>query len=150
MLTRHGITHVLVCARELPCVFEGKAGGPEYLKFDLADVPTHDIARHFAPACAFVDAACAGGGRVLAHCAAGGSRSAAICIAYALHDAARNGGKAITFDEALAAVKAQRPVVDPNWGFVEQLQKFAAELIAESTTARWTGPHRPLHDLYIS
>ena len=34
--------------------FEGRDGAPTYLKLDLADVPTHDVARHFVAACAFV------------------------------------------------------------------------------------------------
>ena len=46
-----GITHVLVCAQELPCVFEDNAAmGITYLKLPLADNPGQDIASHFEAA----------------------------------------------------------------------------------------------------
>ena len=55
------------------------------------------------------------GGRVLLHCSQGVSRSAALAIA---HHMWRTGQ---TFDEAFAAVKAQRGIANPNIGFTCQV-----------------------------
>ena len=47
-LAAAGVTHVLVCAQELPKVFEGNAAlGLTYLRLPLADNPSERIADHF-------------------------------------------------------------------------------------------------------
>ena len=67
----------------------------------------------FEDALAFVDAAA--GGRVPLHCAAGGSRSAALALAWAMRE------KQLGYDDALAELRARR-WVEPNAGFEEQLR----------------------------
>ncbi len=57
--------------------------------------------------------------RVLVHCQQGKSRSASIAVAYLV---AQHG---FSVDAALATLKARRPLVSPNRGFLEQLHLFA-------------------------
>ena len=58
---------------------------------------------------------------VLVHCVSGISRSGATVVAYVM--ATRN----CSVDDALATVRAKRPVVSPNSGFKAQLHAFEAE-----------------------
>jgi protein-tyrosine phosphatase len=58
---------------------------------------------------------------VLVHCVSGISRSGATVVAYVM--ATRN----CSVDDALATVRAKRPVVSPNSGFKAQLHAFDAE-----------------------
>lgn len=61
---------------------------------------------------------CAGGGNVYIHCAAGVSRASYMDVA--VHCLALG----LSADEALAVIKAQRPVANPNAGFMNQLQRL--------------------------
>ena len=89
-----------------------------YLKLPLADNPGQVISSYFEPAFAMIDQAVASGGKVLAHCAGGGSRSAAMCVGYVVSRAPA-GTKV---DDVIERMQQVRPVVEPNWGFVEQLR----------------------------
>lgn len=67
-------------------------------------------------------------GRVLVHCEAGQSRSASIVIAALMAApllAGQPEGHALGVDEAIAFVRAQRPQVRPNDGFMEKLRARA-------------------------
>lgn len=127
-----GITHVLVCAKELDCVF--KKQGLHYMQLPLADNPGERIDAHFASAFAFTDAALGDENcRVLFHCAGGGSRSAAMVLGYMLHR-----GTASTLDDALQFARERRPIVEPNVGFMEQLEIYSRE--RETTMSAQAGP----------
>ncbi|KAI0674824.1 protein-tyrosine phosphatase-like protein [Trametes maxima] len=63
--------------------------------------------------------ALAGGGRVLVHCVWGMSRSATVVAAYLV--AARK----MALADALVHIRARRPIVRPNAGFMQQLVFFA-------------------------
>ncbi|KAL0192110.1 hypothetical protein M9458_010406, partial [Cirrhinus mrigala] len=54
-------------------------------------------------------------GRVLLHCNAGVSRSAALCLAYLMKH------RRLTLTEAHTLLKSHRPIVRPNSGFWRQL-----------------------------
>ena len=54
-------------------------------------------------------------GRVLVHCMAGVSRSTTVTVAYLM------AREQMTMREALTAVRARRPIVGPNPGFLRQL-----------------------------
>jgi protein-tyrosine phosphatase len=56
------------------------------------------------------------------HCMAGISRSSAVIIAYIMR---RLG---VNFENALAYVKAKRPKINPNEGFIHQLKVYEADL----------------------
>ena len=114
-LTGAGITHILVCAAELPFVFEGAFC---YKRLDLADNTTARLPVDEAQTFIRTALAEASSNRVLVHCAAGSSRSGAICVAWKM--ASDN----LTAAEALAQVQKIRPIVLPNPGFLEQLQRL--------------------------
>ncbi|KAI0047505.1 phosphatases II [Auriscalpium vulgare] len=69
----------------------------------------------------WIDSAIQTGGRVLVHSCYGVSRSAALVAAYLIM------AKKMTADQALAFVRAGRPVAQPNEGFVYQLRVFQRE-----------------------
>lgn len=64
------------------------------------------------------------GGNVYDHCAAGVSRASYLDIALHMHVAN------LSFDDAFALVHAQRPVINPNPGFVQQLRRLESALRA--------------------
>ena len=68
----------------------------------------------------YIDRAREGSGRILVHCLAGVSRSAAIVVAY-LHLAC---GMDVT--AAYDMIKSKRPCVSPNLSFMAQLSKLGA------------------------
>lgn len=112
-----GITHVLVCANELPALHDGTLVSKKL--WDLAD-NTHVVLQPFIEeATAFIDAAAAQGGHVLLVCAAGASRSAAVLIGYLMR------ARDMSFDEADALVRSARPAVALNPGFRTQLRAMA-------------------------
>ncbi|CAI7826844.1 unnamed protein product [Closterium sp. NIES-54] len=63
------------------------------------------------------------------YCFTGMSRSATVVIAYLM---ARKG---LSFQEAFAHVKRCRPIAQPNYGFMRQLEKFEAYLRSERDRA---------------
>lgn len=127
-LTAAGITHILVCAQELPLAFSGDAS-LTYESLGLTDNPSSQLP--LAAAMSFIDAARDAGGRVLCHCAAGGSRSASVVIAWVMRE------QQLTYDEALAFVREQRHV-QPNAGFEEQLRAWEQRLARDAVP----GPSR--------
>ncbi|PAA82275.1 hypothetical protein BOX15_Mlig010338g2, partial [Macrostomum lignano] len=66
----------------------------------------------------FIGEALEGGHNVLVHCRVGVSRSASVVIAYLMQS------QQLAFQSAYDLVKAGRPVIGPNDGFVEQLRLF--------------------------
>lgn len=126
---RAGITHVVK-------LFADGAPGPDgpcpvvrhpgvrYFVAAAVDSPDYDIRRDAVAALRFLRAAAAGGGRVLVHCHAGISRSATVVLLYLM---TRYGCR---LDAALQALRAVRPVVRPNPGFMRWLRAVDARLAA--------------------
>jgi|APGre2960657404_1045060.scaffolds.fasta_scaffold66438_1 dual specificity phosphatase 12 len=122
-----GVTHVLSAVNydvrgELPA-------GVAWHHAQLEDDEGADLLACLPPAVAFLRAALGGGGadgapppagRVLLHCDAGISRSAAIAAAYLMASAG------LSADAALAAVRAAHPPASPNDGFLAQLALWGA------------------------
>ena len=112
-----GITHIVNAAVHVePCHHSGD--GLQYHIVDCFDCDTENIALFFDGVNTFIEDALATGGRVLVHCYAGVSRSAALCMAYLIRNQRH------TVDSSLDAVRAARPVVCPNDGFMEQLDTY--------------------------
>lgn len=119
LLKANEITHVLVCAGELPEAFPHSF---QYLKLhEFADNTGTDLVRHLHLALPWIDNALQNGGRVLLHCAAGSSRSGAILVAYLMRS------QNLAVEEALGLARRARPIVTPNPGFLEQLEKWVTQ-----------------------
>eukprot|EP01063_Lacrimia_lanifica_P036203 TRINITY_DN7121_c0_g2_i1.p2 TRINITY_DN7121_c0_g2~~TRINITY_DN7121_c0_g2_i1.p2 ORF type:complete len:163 (+),score=53.34 TRINITY_DN7121_c0_g2_i1:116-604(+) len=129
-LAAQAITHVLVCAAEpMPLCFESDPA-LTYLRVAMEDNPGFPIAPAIAEGLAFVNAALRDpDARVMMHCAAGGSRSAVVALAHVVAaaqapEAPPEAAALRTVDAALAHLQHVRPVVNPNFGFMEQLRKL--------------------------
>ena len=136
------ITHVLVCAAELPMALTRQLPTLIYTKLELADNPSSIL--DLEAALGAIAAAAAAGGRILVHCAAGASRSAAIVCAWVMRE------QRVGYDEALNLVRTKR-WVQPNAGFELQLRAFAATALdlAPRTRSRGTG-HFYHHDFDVA
>ena len=120
-LRARGTTHILACngRRPPPWLF---VGGPvtSVLVIDWDDNETEDLLLELPRALAWLDAALDAGRSVLVHCTAGVSRSSAVIVAFFI---SRLG---MSYDAALARVRAARPWARPNPGFERQLLRFEA------------------------
>ena len=101
-------------------------GGPKYnvndfihKRFNIYDVSGENIIQYFGECINFIR----GNEKVLVHCMAGASRSAAIVIAYLMWS------KKWKFEQAFNYVKLKRPIICPNDGFLKQLKMFDELLI---------------------
>jgi len=115
-----GITHVLTVARgfDIKCV-----DGVKYMTVEVADSPDADIRSHFPQCFEFISGAVKSGGNVLVHCFAGRSRSASVCAAYVMcHENIR-------LEEALMRMRLARPQINPNAGFMAQLNQLDEDLV---------------------
>jgi len=114
-----GITHILSVATGASPSFKNSF---TYLHIDIRDVVEDDLLQHFESACKFIHEGLTSGGKVLVHCMQGRSRSSSCLIAYLIKH------KDMSLEEALAHTKAQRDIVKPNEGFMEQLRTFESNL----------------------
>jgi hypothetical protein len=91
-----------------------------------------------------------GRGRVLVHCSAGISRSAAMCIAWLMrqgeHHHHSSSSSPVTFERAVRLMEATRPVVNPNDSFRKQLQELHRTWIKKATNTN-TKPIPPAQQL---
>eukprot|EP00897_Mesotaenium_endlicherianum_P004173 jgi/Mesen1/3784/ME000205S03042 len=124
VLGRLGITHaVTLCQEELLNLPDGKkAHKCKRLLCPVEDTESEDISAVFDRACAYIEEAVAGGGKVLVHCFEGRSRSVTVVIAYLMK------AKGLTLKEAWARVKGAHPRASPNDGFMSALLALDASL----------------------
>lgn len=92
--------------------------------FPLRDDVSEDIDHVFLPVAQLVDAARKVNGRIALVCTQGISRSAACALAYLM---LREGMRA---EDALADVRATRPIVAPNASFMAALARLEARICA--------------------
>ncbi|XP_049604101.1 dual specificity phosphatase 28 [Syngnathus scovelli] len=88
----------------------------------VSDRPDDDLYSHFDACADAIHAEAKNGGRCLVYCKNGRSRSATICAAYLMKH------QRMALADALKKVKAARPVIAPNPGFLAQLQRYEDEL----------------------
>eukprot|EP00035_Acanthoeca_spectabilis_P014713 m.285326 g.285326 ORF g.285326 m.285326 type:complete len:362 (-) comp16204_c1_seq1:12443-13528(-) len=119
VLRDFGVTHVLNATPDCPCHFHDELS---YLRLAIKDCWNQNLPSHFDAAFEFIDGARKVGGKVMIHCTAGISRSAAIAIAYLMTT------KRLSLTEAYAYVKSKRPVISPNLDFMGELQQFERTL----------------------
>jgi len=111
MLKDRNVTHILVAGNFLQQKFPGHF---KYLQLPINDAASQDLSLYFEEAIKFIDEA----EKVLVHCYAGVSRSSSMVIAYLMYK------YKWTYTEAYTHVKKKRTVINPNKGFVSQLQEL--------------------------
>ncbi|KAJ7145003.1 protein-tyrosine phosphatase-like protein [Mycena crocata] len=117
-----GITHILSVCPE--CV----STGANHLVISVDDSEYDDLLIHLPDTCRFIEDALAQGGRVLIHCIMGVSRSTTTLAAYLMKT------MSLTTSAAISFIKQYRPRVQPNYGFVKQLDTFLECGYAPTTT----------------
>ncbi|KAJ8596152.1 hypothetical protein M405DRAFT_805862 [Rhizopogon salebrosus TDB-379] len=85
---------------------------------NIDDSENEDVLVHFLPSISFIQSELDKGRGVLVHCQAGVSRSATIVAAYLMHSLKLDPASAVDM------IKKVRPFVEPNEGFMEQLEVF--------------------------
>uniref|UniRef100_A0A3P9JZ36 Serine/threonine/tyrosine interacting protein n=1 Tax=Oryzias latipes TaxID=8090 RepID=A0A3P9JZ36_ORYLA len=112
ILETHGITHIVCVRQDIEANFI-KPNFPHtfrYLVLDIADNPVENIIRYFPMTKEFIDSCLAAEGKVLVHGNAGISRR-----------------------DAFTHVQERRFCINPNVGFVHQLQEYEAIYLAKLT-----------------
>uniref|UniRef100_A0AAR2L163 Serine/threonine/tyrosine interacting protein n=1 Tax=Pygocentrus nattereri TaxID=42514 RepID=A0AAR2L163_PYGNA len=120
LLERQGITHIVCVRQNIEANFI-KPNFPlkfRYLVLDIADNPVENIIRHFPVVSSLW---------VLVHGNAGISRSAALVIAYLMETFG------VKYRDAFSHVQERRFCINPNVGFVHQLQEYEAIYLARLT-----------------
>ncbi|KRY77059.1 Dual specificity protein phosphatase 19 [Trichinella pseudospiralis] len=119
LLQQHRVTHIL----DLASSFTNRyADQFIYKRIEIFDCPMANIKRYFNECVDFIDEVRMQNGRVLVHCNAGVSRSPTIVVAYLMKR------ENYTLENALSFVRAKRPCIRPNNGFMKQLKEFENEL----------------------
>jgi len=115
------ITHVVNVTAE--CVNAHEEKGIKYLHIIILDETEVNLLKFFKEAFEFIDSALneSKNNKVFLHCALGKSRSATITVMFLM----KKFGW--TFEKALEYVKMKRRIVDPNYGFLKQLEEFEKE-----------------------
>jgi len=113
-LKEAGISHILT-------ILSDSTRYPKDFTYKQISITDHKLAclgKHFYECCKWIDICVKRGDRVLVHCFAGASRSASIIVAYLMWK------ENLSLNEAVKQVQAIRSVVQPNSGFLKQLQHF--------------------------
>lgn len=122
-LRRHKITHILNMGADVERTFPGI----EYTYIDIDDAPHEPISKWFPTAFNFIEKGRSGSNRVLVHCAAGISRSSTVVCAYLMRK------NSWDLPQTLQFLRARRGCVNPNPGFVAQLQQYERNLRRRET-----------------
>lgn len=109
------VSHIMVCGTFLNIHFSDNF---VYKQFELEDSYNQDISQHFVEAIKFIE----NSDKIYVHCFAGISRSAAIVIAYLMWK------EKLSAFECKMRVQKKRKSINPNYKFMEQLEKFEAFL----------------------
>jgi protein-tyrosine phosphatase len=115
-----GVTHVLNCAREVPCWHRTDF---RYLHLPLTD-PDPEFCESIEAVCRFIRVGRRAGG-VLVHCAAGISRSPSAVLAYLC-------SRGRSLDDALDLLRrrvgeSDGGFIEPDAGFLEQIEVYFEE-----------------------
>ncbi|CAG8721988.1 37194_t:CDS:2 [Gigaspora margarita] len=114
-LMDHNITHILSITDHPPQQF---LESYKYKTIPIRDNDSTNIMEHFDATYDFIYHAIRENGNVLVHCHRGVSRSATIAIAYIMKNSQMVSTAAYNF------VKAKRPIICPNQGFLNQLKLY--------------------------
>ncbi|XP_078121132.1 dual specificity phosphatase 28 [Sander vitreus] len=119
LLQREAVTLCINVSKQQPFP---AAAAVSKLQIPVYDDPNEDLYAHFDRAADAIQKEANSGGRSVVYCKNGRSRSATICIAYLMKH------RRLTLTEALQKVKTARHEIDPNPGFLSQLQRYEQEL----------------------
>ena len=111
-LKQYNITTVVNCAEEIPSNYKDI----KVLEIKLYDAIEQNLFPKFEVAYKFIKKNSEH--NILIHCAAGMSRSASLVAFYIMKE------RGWDYDTIYYFMKERRPVVDPNWGFAEQLRDY--------------------------
>lgn len=117
LLSKYNISHIVNLNGNTS--FQTFPGSFEYFHVKLNDSAFDILNDSFWDAIHFIKMAIKKGGNVLVHCCRGISRSAALCVAYLMET------KKMQYEEAFLALKKQRPVVNINQTYVDQIKARA-------------------------
>lgn len=118
-LKKSKISHILIAAEDIEPSF---TTGYTYKQLPLVDVPEIKIIEYFVESIKFIDQARESGKTVLVHCLGGVSRSATLVIAYVMVKEEKS------LKDAFAFVHKRRSKINPNPGFIAQLEIFEKAL----------------------
>ncbi len=90
----------------------------EWHRLVIDDNPNEPISKHFYNIHSIIRTALTNKNNVIVHCAAGMSRSPTLIIAYLMIE------NKWCFEEAYNYIKAKRPHISPNIGFIKQLKQL--------------------------
>ncbi|XP_029880150.1 dual specificity protein phosphatase 22-A-like isoform X2 [Aquila chrysaetos chrysaetos] len=121
-LLKNGVTHILSVHNSAKPVLEDMT----YLCISASDSSSQNLLQHFKECIKFIHECRLGGGGCLVHCLAGVSRSTTVLVAYLMTVTE------LGWESCLAATKAVRSYVSPNFGFQQQLQEYEVTLLQEA------------------
>ncbi|XP_003469408.1 dual specificity protein phosphatase 21 [Cavia porcellus] len=139
MLSCYNITTVINASVEVVNTFFEDI---QYLQVPVADTPTSYIYDFFDPIADHIHSVEMKQGRTLLHCAAGISRSPALCLAYLMKY------RSMTLQDAHTWTKSCRPIIRPNNGFWEQLIHYEFKLFSKNTVCMINSPVGRIPDMY--
>ncbi|KAF0303697.1 Dual specificity protein phosphatase 22 [Amphibalanus amphitrite] len=113
-LSANHITHIIAIHDTAKKWYKDK----QYLLISAADTPQQNLVPYIPRCNDFIHSARSTGGSVLIHCIAGMSRSVAVALAYVI------SVTSLDCQMALQAMRAARPIANPNEGFLKQLSVF--------------------------
>lgn len=99
----------------------------EWHRIPLLDVEDQDITEALDEGLSIIDRVAAAGGKVLVYCHQGRSRSVSICLAYFITR------ERMPLADALSFIKAHRPEVQPNAGFLRQLMALELSTLGSNS-----------------
>lgn len=121
-LTSQGVRAICVCCREFEIPSKKFVPGIEYYRVDVEDQSREPLEEFFEEATDFIYQWTSQNMPVLVHCRAGVSRSASVVLAYMIRYAN------YTLHDAFIYLRAARPVVTPNLGFMDKLVAYEEEI----------------------
>ncbi|KAM5238165.1 dual specificity protein phosphatase 18 isoform 1-T1 [Ctenodactylus gundi] len=139
LLTSNNITTVINVSVE---VVDTCYDNIQYMQVPVADAPISCLYDFFDPIADHIHSVEMTQGRTLLHCAAGISRSAALCLAYLMKY------HAMSLLEAHTWTKSCRPIIRPNNGFWEQLIHYEFQLFGKNTVHMISSPMGVIPDIY--
>ncbi|XP_054422366.1 dual specificity protein phosphatase 21 [Pteronotus mesoamericanus] len=139
MLSSHHITTVINVSEEVVNTYFEDI---QYLKVPVADSPSARLYDFFDPIADHIHSVEMKQGRTLLHCAAGVSRSAAVCMAFLMKY------HTMSLLDAHEWTKLCRPIIRPNNGFWDQLIHYEFKLFTKNTIRMINSPVGMIPDIY--